>query len=308
MEFADTDISPDSPSFIRMEDKKRILDDLRPLSTDAVGRLLEDFKIRFTYHSDAIEGNTLSLNETKLVIMEGITIGGKPLKDHIEARNDALAFDLVVKMVKEDVEIDHLIVQEIHEMVTRGILMEAGRYRTTNVRITGSRSAPPPYHKLVEYMDGFIEEVSRMDRNPVIVASFIHHSLVKIHPFVDGNGRVARLLMNLYLMRHGYPPVVLKQEDRKRYYSCLQLADGGNLAPFTRYVIGALNESLSTYLSAFSDGDRLVPLKELISSAGYSQEYLSLRVRQGKLDGVKIENIWYSSERMIKEYVDRKRR
>ncbi len=308
MEFADTDISPDGPSFVRMEEKKRILDDLRPLSSDAVDRLLEDFRIRFTYHSDAIEGNTLSLNETKLVIMEGITIGGKPLKDHIEARNDAMAFDLVVKMVKEEVEIDHLIVQEIHEMVTRGMLMEAGRYRSTNVGITGSRSTPPPYYKLVEYMDGFIEEVARIGRHPVIVASFIHHSLVGIHPFVDGNGRVARLLMNLYLMRHGYPPVVLKQEDRERYYRYLQLADSGDLTPFTRYVIGALNESLSTYLSAFSDGDRLAPLKELTSSTGYSQEYLSLRARQGKLDGVKIENVWHTSERMIKEYVDRKSR
>ncbi|HUS99838.1 MAG TPA: Fic family protein, partial [Candidatus Thermoplasmatota archaeon] len=114
---------------------------------------------------------------------------------------------------------------------------------------------------------------------------------------------VARLVTNLFFMQQGYPPVVLKQEQRKTYYHALHQADNGNLSPLAEFLAKAMNESLQLYLSVFTDEERLIPLKELAQHSPYSQEYLSLRARQGKLDAVKLEQTWYSSIRALKEYI-----
>jgi Fic family protein len=141
--MADTDIHIDELILKRVEEKKKRLDNLRPLSKDAIQELLEDIRLRHTYHSDAIEGNTLTLQETKLVLEEGVTIGGKPLKDHLEAKNDAEAFDIMVKLVHAKKPISQEIIQQIHEIVTKDILEESGKYRTENVRIAGPKTTPP---------------------------------------------------------------------------------------------------------------------------------------------------------------------
>jgi Fic family protein len=303
MKYADTDIRIDELLLKRVEEKKKRLDTLRPLPRDALKRLLEDIRLRHTYHSDAIEGNTLTLQETKLVLEEGITIGGKPLKDHVEAKNDAEAFDLMVKLVHAKKPLSQDIIQEIHEIVTKGILEESVKYRTENVRITGSKTSPPSYLKIIKLMEEYISNIRELKLNSIKKATFIHHELVRIHPFLDGNGRVARLITNLYLMKQGYPPIVLKKEDRRKYYRVLQRADDGDLSPFTNFIAKAVHEALMYYLSSFVDNERLISLKEIAEFSPYSQEYLSLRARQGKLDAVKIENVWYSSKRALKEYL-----
>lgn len=303
MKLADTDIKIESWLIKRIEEKKKRLDDLRPLSKDALKKLLEDIRLRHTYHSDAIEGNTLTLKETKLVLEEGVTIGGKPLKDHIEIRNDAEAFDLMIKLVHEKKSISQDIIQKIHEIVTKGILKDSGKYRTGNIRITGSTATPPSYPKIVKLMDEYIQNIKKIKINPIKKAAFMHHKLVWIHPFYDGNGRVARLLTNFYLMKKGYPPIVLKKEERKKYYNTLNKADHGDLSSFANFIARAVNESLQYYLSVFIDEDRLIPLSEIAKYSSYSQEYLSLRARQGKLDSVKIDNVWHSSKKALKDYL-----
>lgn len=303
MEYNDTDIIIDELLLKRTQEKKDRLDKLRPLSTDAVKKILEDIRLRHTYHSDAIEGNTLTLQETKLVLDEGITIGGKPLKDHIEARNDAEAFDLMIDLVHAKKSISQETIQQIHEVVTKGLLKDAGKYRTENVRITGSATTPPSYLKIVKLMDEYIQNIQKLKLHPIKKAAFIHHEFVRIHPFYDGNGRVVRLLTNLYLMQRGYPPIILKKEDRKRYYFALNKGDQGDLSVFADFIAKAVHEALQHYLSSFIEEERLIPLKEIADYIPYSQEYLSLRARQGKLDAVKIENVWYSSKRALKEYM-----
>jgi Fic family protein len=303
MKYADTDIHIDKLLLKRIEEKKKQLDNLRPLPKDALKKLLEDIRLRHTYHSDAIEGNTLTLQETKLVLEEGITIGGKPLKDHVEAKNDAEAFDLMIKLVHAKKPISQDTIQEIHEIVTKGILKESGKYRTENVRIAGSKTTPPSYSKIVKLMEEYISNIKELKLHPIKKAAFIHHELVRIHPFIDGNGRVSRLITNLYLMKQGYPPIVLNKEDRRKYYQILQKADDGNLSLFTNFIAKAVHEALMYYLSSFIEDERLISLKEIAEFAPYSQEYLSLRARQGKLDAVKIENVWYSSKRALKEYL-----
>lgn len=303
MKFDDTDILIDEYLLKKIAEKKHRLDTLRPLPKDAVKKLLEDIRLRHTYHSDAIEGNTLTLQETKLVLEQGITIGGKPLKDHIEARNDAEAFDFMVHLVQKKEPFSQEIIQQIHDIVTKGLLKESGRYRTGNVRITGSSITPPSYQKITTLMDDYIRTIKNLSIHPLKKAAIIHHRLVWIHPFFDGNGRVARLITNLFFMQQGYPPMILKQEQRKTYYNVLHQADLENLSPLALFLSKAMNEALQFYLSVFIDEERLISLKELAESSPYSQEYLSLRARQGKLDAVKLEQVWYSSTRALKEYI-----
>ena len=303
MNYTDTDISIDASVLKKIEDKKQQLDHLRPLPQDALQHLLEDIRLQHTYNSNAIEGNTLTLQETKLVLQEGITIGGKPLKDHIEARNDADAFDFIVQLVQHEKPFSQDIIQRIHEIVTKSLLNDAGKYRTGNVRITGSSITPPRYTRIIPLMDDYIDTIKKLKIHPLKKAAFIHYRLVWIHPFYDGNGRVARLVTNLFLMQQGYPPIVLKQEQRKTYYTVLHQADNGNLSPLAEFIAKAMNESLQLYLSVFIEDQHLIPLKELAQHSPYSQEYLSLRARQGKLDSVKIEHTWYSSMSALKEYI-----
>ena len=139
--------------------------------------------------------------------------------------------------------------------------------------------------------------------HPVETTSFLHHRFVEIHPFSDGNGRVARLLMNLYLIARDYPPIVLKKEDRGKYYKSLKTGDAGNLAPFANFIAKAVNENLTLYLSISGGIDELLPLNELAPTTPYSQEYLSLRARQGLLDAVKIGKTWYSSKSAVEQYL-----
>ena len=288
----------------KIAEKKARLDSKR-LPKDAIRRLRDEIRVLHTYHSNAIEGNTLTLQETKLVVEEGITIGGKSLREHLEATNNAKAFDLMEELVKRG-EINQEIIQQIHEVVTRGII--EGGYRTQNARITGARKTPPDFSKVPRLMGTLIEDMPVAGENPIEKAAFFHHGLVEIHPFIDGNGRVARLLTNLYLMREGYPPIVLKKEDRKKYYNCLRSADGGNLTPFTEFIARAVDESLILYLSIFGGEDSLIPLSELAKDSPYSQEYLSLRARQGYLDAVKINGIWHSTRRALGGYIGKIRK
>ncbi len=289
----------------RINEKMKQLNYMRPIPADALSRLHEEMRLVHTYHSNAIEGNTLTLQETKLVLEEGLTIGGKSLREHLEASNNAKAFDRMEKLAKKKHAADHIIIQEIHEIVTRGILEDAGRYRTRNVRIAGAVKAPPDWSKIVKLMDELIEKIAESKKHPIETASFLHHRFVEIHPFSDGNGRVARLLTNLYLISRDYPPVVLKKEDRGKYYRSLRAADAGNLGPFANFIAKAVDENLTLYLSISGGSDELLSLKELATETPYSQEYLSLRARQGLLDAVKIGKTWHSSRRAVEQYLSK---
>ncbi|RZN15224.1 MAG: Fic family protein [Methanosarcinales archaeon] len=286
----------------RIDEKIQMLNSKRPLPADAVEKLNREYCLYHTYHSNAIEGNTLTLSETKLVLEEGITISGKSLKEHLEATNNAKAFDLLEDVAKSNKELDHVVIQQIHEIVTAGILEEAGKYRTKNVRITGAIKTPPDWPKVIKLMDELINKIGQSNIHPIETAAFLHHRFVEIHPFIDGNGRVARLLTNLYFISKNFPPIVLKIENRRKYYRFLKLADNGNISPFVHFIAKALDESITMYLSIFGGIDELLPLKELGKDTTYSQEYLSLRARQGVLDAVKIGRVWHSSKRALREY------
>ncbi len=238
---------------ITLEGKKQRLDGFRPFSVDLVTNLREWFKIELTYTSNAIEGNTLSRAETALVVEKGITVDGKTLQEHLEAVNHAQAFDWVMQKItctKQDITENTIL--DLHQLILQKIVdNQAGRYRTVPVRIAGSTVIMPNAMKVPELMGEYISWLQKNIDNPLTVAVDAHFKLVSIHPFVDGNGRTARLLMNLLLMQAGYPPAIIRKEERKHYIASIEKAQlGGSLADYYALMYEAVHRSLDIYLEA----------------------------------------------------------
>jgi len=295
----------------RIEEKKRKLDSCRPFPKESLARLRENVLVSLTYNSNAIEGNSLTLQETRLVLEEGITIGGKSLREHLEAINHKPALDVVEAEAKaKSKNISEAFVSYLHAIVLKGISENyAGKYRDTNIRITGSAFTPPSFHQVPSLMHNFITELNEKARktHPVETAAWAHFKLVDVHPFVDGNGRTARLLMNLILLKHGYPITIIQKAERKQYYRVLEQAHAGNLTPFANFVARSVERSLNLYLEALepnrSEDDEWISLAEATKHCKHSQEYLSLLARKGKLEAIKIGRNWKTTRKALKEYL-----
>lgn len=239
---------------------KERLSGLRPLPSDALQKIEEAYNIEYTYESNRIEGNTLTLQETELVVNEGVTIAGKSMREHLEAINHAEAIDYIRDFAKSDIEISERTIKEIHSLVLHGINREnAGRYRTVPVMISGSTHVPPQPYLLEKLMEDFIlkfRELETKGTHPVLIAAYLHDELVRIHPFIDGNGRTSRLLMNLYLLRKGYTLVNLKGSDDAKlgYYKALEASHvEKHSEAFQILVAEAEKVSLQRYLSILGE-------------------------------------------------------
>ncbi len=284
--------------------KKKELDKLRPFPKAALQELKKQLEIELTYNSNAIEGNSLTLQETRLVLEHGITIKGKSLKDHFEAINHKEAILFVEDSLKE--EISEKLIKKLNELVLDKIYEdERGRYRTTNVRILGAIKSPPQAEKVPKLMNNFIEYITKNPDglNTIEMAAVMHYKFVEIHPFSDGNGRTARLVMNLFLMKHGYPITIVLKNDRKKYYQTLKEADKGNIRPFMDFIGYCINRSLDIYLSAFKRGMEYISIKEAAKGTPYTQEYLSLLARKGKLDAIKLGRNWIVTKKVVEDYI-----
>lgn len=233
-----------------IDDLKAKLDQHRPLSPTIVKNLHEDLILRWTYHSNAIEGNTLTLLETK-VVLEGITVGGKALREHFEAINHRDAILYVEDIIKKQEPFSEWQIRNIHQLILKNIDDEnAGRYRQQNVLISGATTNPPDHTLLNDKMAQFIDwyNMEAHTLHPIERAAKVHADFVGIHPFVDGNGRTSRLLMNLELMKAGYPPSVITVENRLAYYEALdQWMAYGNSEPFNNLVAAVVLEGFKPY-------------------------------------------------------------
>ena len=238
-----------------LDAKKHALDRLRPLPPGIVRNLDGWFRVELTYTSNALEGNTLSRRETAVVLEKGLTVGGKSLKEHLEATNHARALDFVQSLVggKGRRTVSERDLLRLHELVLEGIdEANAGRYRDVAVRIAGSTVVLPNPRKVPELMTQFCGWLrSGADLHPVAFAAEAHYRLVTIHPFIDGNGRTARLLMNLLLLMRGYPPAIIRPRDRVAYLGALETAQlGGSRTAYENLVARAVSRSLDIYLDA----------------------------------------------------------
>ena len=238
--------------------KKQQLDQHRPLPIELVRNLDEWFRIELTYTSNAIEGNTLTRQQTALVVEKGITVGGKSLIEHLEAKNHAIAFDHIKKISgQSSKKISEKEILSIHGLLLKGIDdAQAGRYRTVAVRIAGSRVVLPNPAKVPQLMSNFINDMQRnVKMHPVALAAQAHYQLVTIHPFADGNGRTGRLLMNRILMAHGYPPAIIRTRDRMAYIKSLEKAQlGGAMDDYEKIIAKAVERSLDIYLETIQRG------------------------------------------------------
>jgi Fic family protein len=243
----------------KLEEKKRQLDEHRPFPPELVANLHEWFKIELTYTSNAIEGNTLSRAETALVVEKGIAVEGKTLQEHLEAVNHAQAFDWVVQRVNTPgftrKKISERTILDLHQYILQKIMdSQAGRYRSVPVRIAGSTVVMPNAMKVPQLMEEFILWLHQSAEHPLKIAIDAHLRFVSIHPFVDGNGRTARLLMNLLLMQAGYPPAIIQKEKRKHYISSIEKVQlGGSSADYEMFMYEAIDASLEMYLNAFQE-------------------------------------------------------
>ncbi|NCO15365.1 cell filamentation protein Fic [Candidatus Wolfebacteria bacterium CG1_02_39_135] len=301
----------------RIENKLKALNELRPLPPSAVKKLQEQFKIEMTYNSNGIEGNSLTLKETFLVINEGITIKGKPLKDHLEAKNHYEALEFLSGLVEKNRKqtLSERLIRGLHQLVVQETEKEwAGKYRNSDVIIGGAEHKPPAASDVPYEMEKLIKWWKQNQRKLPIVelAALIHHRLVYIHPFFDGNGRVARLVMNLLLLQAGYPLVIVLKNDRKKYYRVLTQADKGNFVPFVRFIAQTIERSLDVYLKTLTPSsktkEKFITLREASKICPYSAKYLNLLARQGKLEAHKEKRNWLTTKEAIERYIKTRER
>ncbi|MGL4868491.1 MAG: Fic family protein [Cetobacterium sp.] len=236
--------------------KKLRLDELRPLSRETVKSIRESILLEWTYNSNAIEGNTLTLLETK-VVLEGITIGGKSIREHLEVVNHKEAILYLEEVIRKEEPFNEWQIKNIHHLVLKGINDKyAGNYRDQQVMISGAEHIPPAPFLLKEKMNEFINwyNTEAQSLHPIERAAMVHIIFVGIHPFIDGNGRTSRLLLNLELMKNGYPPIVIKNLNRLEYYSALDIAHTtGDNSKFISLVLKESDDMLNRYLSLLNN-------------------------------------------------------
>jgi len=296
----------------RLNRKKDALDTLRPLPSVAVQRLQDELMVEWIYNSNAIEGNTLTLQETRLILETGLTIGGKSLREHFEVTNHRSAIEYVESLVAENISLSPFHVRQIHGLVLTQIDNEnAGQHRKLPVRIAGSSHTPPDAWELDDLMQDWGDWINSESRtlHPIARAALAHYRLAAIHPFIDGNGRTARLVMNLLLLQDGYPPTIIMKANRRQYYRVLAQADAGYETPLVNFVGRAVERSLTLYLEACTPRTQPPPsdeewilLREAAEETPYSQEYLSLLARTGRLEAVKKGRNWYTTRQAIQDY------
>lgn len=294
-----------------LEERLKSLNKLRPISKTLLLKLKERFEVEMTYNSNAIEGNTLTLKETYWVIQQGITVKGKSLKDHLEAKNHKEALDYLYEIIdngKNFTFSEHL-VKELHSLMIQDIDKNiAGKYRNVDVFIAGTEHIPPKSIEVPLKMQELIDWAKKNYKKMYIVefAAIFHHKFVHIHPFQDGNGRTGRLLMNIFIMQYGFPIAIIQKNDRQKYYRVLEMADNGNYKPLVLFVAQAVLRSLNIYLDVLTPSknkENFISLAKATKYCSYSQAYLGKLAKEGKLEAIKIKRNWMTTKEAVGKYV-----
>lgn len=295
-----------------LEYKLKKLNKLRPIHPEMIIKLKEKFEVDMTYNTNAIEGNTLTLKETYWVIQHGITVKGKSLNEHLEAKNHKEALDFLYELIEKGSRntFSEHVIKSFHILVIQSINRKiAGQYRDIDVYISGSDHRPPSALNVPMEMQKFSRwlQINHKKMNVVEFAAIAHHKFVHIHPFTDGNGRTGRLLMNIFLMKHGFPLVVIQNNDREKYYRALKSADQENYKPLVQLVAQATLRSLNIYLDVLTpakDKDPFISLAEAAEPYNYSQAYLSKLAKEGKIDAHKEKRNWLTTKGAIQRYIE----
>lgn len=241
--------------YVMLCQKKEQLADMRKyLPKEALQSFDKSFEVEYTHNSTAIEGNTLTLIQTKAVLEDGISVGGKTLREIYEVVNHSKAFQFVKQCVAEGKPLDEHIVKDIHALLMENIL-PGGIYRNVEVRISGAQHKPPAPSEMYRQVKGFYADLPyKAEMNAMELAAWTHAEFVKIHPFVDGNGRTSRMIMNYQLMAAGFLPVSIAKENRLPYFEALEAyAVGGDLKPFAEMIASLEEQRLEEYLGIMQE-------------------------------------------------------
>ena len=298
----------------RIHEKKRELDKKRPIPSYVLKSIKDSLSIEWTYNSNSIEGNTLTLQETKMVIEDGFTIKGKSLREHFEVVNHQEAIEFVESLASNVYVLNKLDILSIHHLVLQKIEKDfAGKYRTSGVRISGANFVPPNALKVDEFVSELIDFANDSEVDILIRSAIFHHRFAWIHPFFDGNGRTARLLLNLILMKSGFPPAIILKNDRKKYYDALNQANNQDYSKLVLLILQAVERTLDIYLGNLNNTyDQYQSITDIVSEPDvpYGQEYVSLLASKGKIDAFKEGRNWLTTKDAVLDYIenrDRKR-
>ena len=250
----------------KVEQLKAELDSLRALEAEAEARIWQKLRLDWNYHSNKLEGNTYSFGETKMLLLKGLTAGGKPVRDHEEISGHDEAINVIIDYIKQDQPLTEIFIRQLHKLILvrpfwadakksdgkpTKKLIKVGEYKTEPNHVETQTGAifyfAEPIEtpaKMQELIEWFRSETASPETNAILLAAEFHYRFVRIHPFDDGNGRLARLLMNFVLMKHGFPPVIIKNEDKDNYIAVLEQADFSILEPFTEYIAQNLSHSI----------------------------------------------------------------
>jgi len=236
-----------------IEKRDYVRNNINKLDTIILENYEENFDIDFTHNSTAIEGNTLTLMETKLIIEDKLSVGSKQLREIYEVINHNKAWNHVKTCIKEGKILNEDIVKELHSILMDNI-MTGGIYRTVEVRITGAKHTPPTPNNAYYDLKNFFDTLDKTNYNEFDIAAYTHAEFVKIHPFIDGNGRTSRIIMNYQLLKNGFLPISIKKEDRLKYYETLdEYAVNNNLKPFIEMIYKLESDQLDFYIKAIKD-------------------------------------------------------
>jgi Fic family protein len=290
----------------KIDELKSEIDKFHPLPQEVEDRIFQKFRLDWNFNSNAIEGNTLNYGETYAFLMHGITASGKPLKDYLDIRGHNEAINYLINLVRNKEELTEAVIRELHKVILvesyeTDALTQNGKLTKKTVTLGAYKTVPNHVKTAtgeVHYFASPEETPAKMDdlmkwyrksRNdkeihPVVLAAFFHHKFSEIHPFDDGNGRMARLIMNLILMQNNFPPAIIKIKDRNNYYLALSQADAGNSVPFIEYILEVLVHSMEIYLMG-ARGESIEEPDDL------DKEILLLKKKiEGKKDSIRRHN------------------
>lgn len=287
---------------------KQELDTLRPINTEQEKRIMQKFRLDWNYHSNHLEGNTLTYGETKALLLFGVTAQGKPLKDTLEITGHNEAINWVIDVVKKDYPLTENFIRELHSLLLKDSYKESINEdgKIVSRRISAGKYKSNPNHvltatgetfyfatpeetpaKMYDLLNWYKEKTEEKDVNPILIAAEFHYKFIRIHPFDDGNGRTARILMNFVLMQFGFPPVIIKTQDKENYFAVLRLADAGNTEAFVNYIAENLNVSLEIMIAG-AKGENIEDDDDLDKEIALLEQ--RLKIADNKLEN-KIENL-----------------
>ncbi len=255
---------------------KAQLNALRAIDKEQEARIMQKFRLDWNYHSNHLEGNSLTYGETKALLLFGVTAQGKPLKDTLEITGHNEAINWVLEMIQSERPLTENFIRELHSLLLQDSYKDSKNADGKIVprKITSGKYKETPNHvetvtgeifyfaspeetpaKMYDLLNWYKEKTEDKEVNPLLVAAEFHYKFIRVHPFDDGNGRVARILMNFILMQFSFPPVIIKTEDKTNYFAALQLADAGNIEPFINYIATNLNRSLEIMIAGANGED-----------------------------------------------------